>query len=312
MKRIQFSHIEKSGIILLFAILLGSILIIEIKTRQAEQVPLIKRDTGFDSSDDAIPQKTKQIKRNDVKKFNHLNKKKKSGLFSFDPNNVSYDSLVLLGLSKKTAQNWTRYLAKGGKFKSKGDLKKIYGVSGDWFDEVEPYIRIEEQKLTVRNVSEKAIFIDNNRKEPVGYHAGPVKNLTIRLDINEASQEDFMQLRGIGQTLSKRIIKYRESLGGFYAVSQIGEVYGLQDSLYQILKSQLFVDEVKLELIPVNTLTVNELARHPYIDLNLAKKIERYRVQHQGIHNPESLKKIYMIDRSMIDKLLPYLDFSKP
>ncbi|HAQ37742.1 MAG TPA: hypothetical protein DCQ58_04460, partial [Saprospirales bacterium] len=75
--------------------------------------------------------------------------------------------------------------------------------------------------------------------------------------------EDFMQLRGIGQSLSKRIIKYRESLGGFYAVSQIGEVYGLQDSVFQLLKSQLFVNEAKLEFLPINTLTVNELARHP-------------------------------------------------
>jgi len=311
MKRIQFSHIEKSGILLLLAILLGSILIIEIKTRQAEQVPLIKRDIGFDSSDDAIPQRTKQKKKIVEKKFNQLNEQKKSQLFSFDPNNVSFDSLVLLGLSKKTAQNWTKYLTKGGKFKSKDDLKKIYGVSGDWFDDVEPYIRIEEHKLTVRNATEKSIDIANNRKEQVAYNAGHVKNLSIRLDINEASQEDFMQLRGIGQTLSKRIIKYRESLGGFYAVSQIGEVYGLKDSLFQLLKSQLLVGEVKLELIPINTLTVNELAKHPYIDLNLARKIDRYRVQHQGIHNPESLKKIYTIDRNVIDKLLPYLDFRK-
>ncbi len=311
MKRIQFSHIEKSGILLFFAILLGGILIIEIKTSRAVQAPVIKRDIVFDSSDDAIPQRTKQKRRFVERKFNHLNEQKKDKLFFFDPNNVSFDSLVLLGLSKKTAQNWTKYLAKGGKFKSKNDLKKIYGISGDWFDHVESYIRIGEQRSTVRNESAKSIDITNNRKEQVAYNPGHVKNLSVRLDINEASQEDFMQLRGIGQSLSKRIIKYRESLGGFYAVSQIGEVYGLQDSVFQLLKSQLFVNEAKLEFLPINTLTVNELARHPYIDLNMAKKIERYRLQHQGIDNAESLKKIYTINPNEIEKLLPYLDFRK-
>jgi len=311
MKIIQFSHIEKAGILLLCTLILAIIITIEMTSKQPAQEQLLTRKTDFDSSDDALPTKKNGFRKSKGKPKNTDKNMADHTKFSFDPNLISFDSLIRLGLPRKAANNWVKYLKKGGKFRSKEDLLKIYGVEQRWFAEIEPLVVIQENRTLTPKATEKPA--NHNRSEPITYESKRNfdKNPSIRIDINAASQEDFMQLKGVGQTLSNRIIKYRESLGGFYAVSQIAEVYGIQDSLFQTLRKQLYLDEVKLEMIAINHLSVKELAKHPYIDFNLAKKIISFREQHQTIKSQETLKRIYLIDRTAIDKLLPYLDFGE-
>jgi competence protein ComEA len=312
MRSIQFSHIEKAGILLFSTIILAVIVFIELSSKPTENEKLITMETAFDSSDEAIPQKkrkpTKSIGSSKIKKVQHLTGEK----FSFDPNTISKDSLIMLGLNRKSAGNLVKYREKGGKFRKKEDLLKIFGVDQQWFEEVEDFIDLSKiQKGHLSKQIERPPIEYSHKNVHVFSKPTYSKNSSIVIDINAASQEDFMQLKGVGSTLSGRIVKYRQALGGFYSTSQIGEVYGIKDSLFQTIQNQLFLDEVKLEDIAVNKLSVNELAKHPYIDFNFAKKIVNYREQHKGIKGPDALRKIYLIDRSIIDKVLPYLDFSE-
>ena len=51
--------------------------------------------------------------------------------------------------------------------------------------------------------------------------------------INSASLEDFTQISGIGQVKAGDIIAYREAIGGFTRASQLMDVNGISDALYQ-------------------------------------------------------------------------------
>lgn len=312
MKIIQFSHIEKAGILFLCTIILAVIIYIEITSGLPENDVLISKESAFVSSDDAISGKKMKLTKTKVGLKNKTDHQLTYEKFLFDPNKISKDSLIRLGLNRKSAGNLVKYREKGGKFRKKEDLLKIFGVDLQWFEEVEAFIDLD-QIQTVRVSKQNESPPMKNANDNFDASAKPYysKSASVLIDVNAASQEDFMQLKGIGPTLSSRIIKYRQALGGFYHISQIAEVYGLKDSLFQVIKNQLYLDEVKLEELSVNKLSVNELAKHPYIDNNFARKIVNYREQHNGIKGADALRKIYLIDRSLIEKVIPYLDFSE-
>lgn len=93
------------------------------------------------------------------------------------------------------------------------------------------------------------------------------------VELNSADTTRLKMLRGIGSGYAKMIVAYREKLGGFYAVSQLLEVYKFPDETYQKIKHQLSVDTTLIRKIKVNEATVKELKSHPYISYYQALSI---------------------------------------
>ena len=62
-----------------------------------------------------------------------------------------------------------------------------------------------------------------------------------KIEINTATEEDFKALPGIGDVLSKRIIKFRTSIHGFKSVDDISRTYGLSDSTFQLILPYLTI-----------------------------------------------------------------------
>lgn len=93
------------------------------------------------------------------------------------------------------------------------------------------------------------------------------------VELNSADTTRLKMLRGIGSGYAKMIVAYREKLGGFYAVSQLLEVYKFPDETYQKIKHQLSVDTTLIRKIKINEVTVKELKSHPYISYYQALSI---------------------------------------
>lgn len=127
------------------------------------------------------------------------------------------------------------------------------------------------------------------------------------IDINSADAEGFKKLYGIGDVLSKRIVAYRDKLGGFYSIEQLKEVYGLQDSTFQVIRKKLVLKKTTLTKININASEIETLEKHPYISGTLAKQIYNYRIKVKPFESVEEIKKMYSINDSIYNKLYPYL-----
>jgi DNA uptake protein ComE-like DNA-binding protein len=125
-----------------------------------------------------------------------------------------------------------------------------------------------------------------------------------------ADTTQLQQIRGIGSKLAARIVKFRDRLGGFYAVEQVREVYGLPPETADKLLQTAFLDPVPLRPLPVNLLEVRELAKHPYMPYKIAQVICRYRRQHGPFRSEAELLQVQVLADTVLQRLRPYLSYA--
>lgn len=218
-------------------------------------------------------------------------------LFYFDPNTLSADGWVKLGVSEKTANTIKKYTAKGGKFYKPEDLGKIWGLHPDEVSRLLPFVRIE-------SATPQPLYTSFQNSKPA---VPSVKNTLTIIDINATDTSALIALPGIGSKLANRIISFRDKLGGFYSVDQVAETYALPDSTFQKIKSRLGIQLADIKKININKATIDELKEHPYIRYNIAKVIIEYRNMHGDFTSIDDLKKIMIITDEVFDKASPYL-----
>lgn len=216
-------------------------------------------------------------------------------LFYFDPNSLDAAGWERLGMKKNLVKTILNYRSKGGRFRSAEDLKKIWGMKEEVYQRIAPFARIAHDPAHTREA-----FV------PVQYQQR--RNTPEFLDLNSSDSAALESLPGIGPKLSSRIISYRNSLGGFYSVEQLGETYGLADSVFQKIKQRLVISG-EVSKIKINSATKEELKKHPYIRWKLANALVSYREQHGSFRSAADLEKLLILDDEAIRKLLPYISF---
>ncbi len=202
-----------------------------------------------------------------------------------DPNTASLEDLILTGFSLRIARTILNYREKGGRFRTPDDLKKIYGLTPEIFQSVEPYIRINDQTSEPLHMAE----------------------LPATININTADSVLFEKLPGIGPVLARRIIRYRALLGGYCSPEQVREVYGVTDSLFLRIRERLEADTAHIIKISLNTSEEQDLARHPYIGRYVAAGIVKYRMHAGKILNINELILNGLIPEDRFDKLKYYV-----
>lgn len=213
-----------------------------------------------------------------IKKDDEIGKNVPDSLFNFDLNTVVYAELLKLGFSDRTAHTFINYRNVIGKFKKKEQLKSVYGISDAFYEKLSPYI----------------LFPTINLKD------------SIVVEINSAMATDFEKLRGIGEVLSNRIIKYRNYLGGFYSVDQLQNVYGLSDEVYNNIKKRLIVNKNLIKKINVNFAREDELKKLPGCSRELAVEIIELRSQKGAFTNINQVK--IVVGEEVFYVLKNYLD----
>jgi competence ComEA-like helix-hairpin-helix protein len=215
-------------------------------------------------------------------------------LFVFDPNHATPEELQSLGFPKSLATRIAHYREKGGKFRVKRDLLKIYGMDSAFYRQVSPFIRLPEESKKEERITRKAV--------------SKVKETMIRFDLNEADTAQLKKIYGIGEKLSLRIIRYRDGLGGFISARQLEEVYGLDTVVVnRLLKVSFVAEDFQPRRINVNTADEKELSAHPYLPKNAAKAIVAYRFQHGEFNSLSDLEKIQSVGAKTFQKIAPYL-----
>lgn len=133
------------------------------------------------------------------------------------------------------------------------------------------------------------------------------KSKYITIELNSADSLDLVQLYNIGPTFARRILKYRSLLGGFVSTEQLWEIYGMDSVRYNDIAPHVTVNPEGVTLMDINSVTIDQLKRHPYLDYYQAKAIVRMREQTGLYKDIEDLLKVPIIDNETYTKLKPYL-----
>lgn len=219
--------------------------------------------------------------------------------FVFDPNTVSADSLRLLGLSKKQAAAFVKYRDKAA-FSEISDIGKLFVLKPD---QVEHLVSLARLTPAARKPA-----ADERAGDVTEAAAVPPSSPIPAIDINTASATQWQTLPGIGAYRADRIVKFRDLLGGFTDVDQVGTTYGMPDSAFQNIRPYLRAGPL-IKKIDINRIDATELARHPYLKLNVARVIVRYRDNHGPFTGPDDLKKVIALTDENLARVLPYLNF---
>jgi len=179
--------------------------------------------------------------------------------FPFEPNKLPRNLWLKLGLTNRQIDVIKNYEAKGGKFYTKSDLKKLYSISEAEFKVLEPYIVIKPL------FSAKGDEIIDNRKQR--------KTIFKVTEINSADTNVLKGNLNIPYWLGKRVVAYRNKLGGFYSKKQLLEVYGMKKKYYSNIAGYVVVDTNKIHKICINQTGFKQLLHHPYCNYKLTKKI---------------------------------------
>ncbi|MDZ7608779.1 MAG: helix-hairpin-helix domain-containing protein [Cyclobacteriaceae bacterium] len=208
-------------------------------------------------------------------------------LFSFDPNTVSPDSLVLLGVPEKVAGRFINYRKSGASFRVKSDIMKVYGFPEDIYTSLLSFINLPD------SISKS------------------VKNPETRLDINLTDEQALVSCANIDVALAKRIISYRQLLGGFIHESQLAEVYGITSDMQSRVEACVFIRKgFTPKKVRINKADENTLKTHPYISDALAFDILRYREVVGSVNSTEELAGFKSANTADFEKLISYLDFA--
>ena len=220
--------------------------------------------------------------------------------FYFNPNSCTLDEFIALGFSRNSAARLIRYREKGGKFRIKSDLLKIYGVDSAFYQRIYSFITLPDIAARVKQKEKRYPTKD----------LGATIESRQKFDLNRADTSALKKIYGIGEKLSLRIIKYRDMLGGFVTMDQLKEVYGL-DSLviYRLFENSEIKDEFQPKKININTATEKQLAMHPYMN-KLAKPLVSYRFQHGNFTTLDEIRKVVNMNDETFRKIAPYLAVS--
>ena len=194
--------------------------------------------------------------------------------FPFDPNTVTREDLQRLGLSARQAESIENYRSKGGRFRSTSDFQKMYVVSDTLFARLEPYIDIP------------------------------------KLELNGADSAALVSLRGIGPYYARKILDYRDRLGGFWRKEQLLEVEGFDADRYAGCADEVTVDDRKIRKVDLWHASDTLLARHPYLGPKGARSIVRYRELYDSTRwSLPDLAAERVLSQEIIEKLEKYIVF---
>ncbi|MFM7662188.1 MAG: ComEA family DNA-binding protein, partial [Bacteroidota bacterium] len=176
--------------------------------------------------------------------------------------------------------------------KSNEDLKRVFVISDELFE-------------LIKDSTYYPTFEKSNK--PIKKTDTKIERPKILVELNTASQEDLVKIPGIGAYFAKWIINYRTRLGGFTKSEQLLEVWKIDVEKFLQIESYVMVNIEKISKLKLNSITIEDLKKHPYLNWNIANSIIKIRERKQGYTAIDEIKESVLIDEECFEKLKPYL-----
>ncbi len=224
------------------------------------------------------------------KKRNWSNQKKtfKKPTQVFDPNALSKEEWMQFGLSEKQASIVLKFTKRG--IHSNDELQKIKFIPKETFENIKQFTRYPTvDKIEVQTDKKSAL---NSR---------PLVN------VSNATEQDLMNIKGIGPFFARQIIKYQQQLGGFVQKEQLLEVWKMTPEMYALIQDKISCESSVIKQLSINQASAEELQAHPYLNWNQANSIVKMRLQKGGYKSIDEIRQSVIIDQETFEKVRPYL-----
>ena len=133
----------------------------------------------------------------------------------------------------------------------------------------------------------------------------------LQIDLNKADTLDFQRLNGIGPSYARRIVAYRNRLGGFINRRQLLEIWGFDTAAYNRISDHVFVASDSVKKLDLNTISFKELLKHPYFPYELTRSVILYRQKNKFFRTIGELNSVEGVTDSVFSKIRPYIQVAK-
>jgi DNA uptake protein ComE-like DNA-binding protein len=284
----KFSRQQRTGVFLLFIVIIV--------------LQLICFYVDFGSFSPTSPEKEKwlslQSKIDSLKqeKLDYVPK-----IYPFNPNFITDYKGYKLGMSVAEIDRLLAFRKQNKYVNSPQEFQAVTKVSDSLLKVISPYFKFPDW---VMNKKEFAAY----KKYPNSAFAK--KEKIVIIDINQATKEDLIKVYGIGEAISIRILKFKESLGGFVSMEQMNDIWGLSPEVIEKLNAHFKVFVLpNVKKIDINNAPIKELSLFPYFKYPISKNIVTFRSMNGDIKNNEDLTKIKGLSIEKAKIIALYLDF---
>lgn len=222
-------------------------------------------------------------------------------MYPFNPNFITDYKGYTLGMNVVEIDRLHAYRKEGKYVNSPQEFQTITKISDSLLQAISPYFKFPDW---VKNKKENTGYMYYEKKPLVK------KEKKVLIDINQATQEDLIKIYGIGEGISLRILKFKESLGGFVSMEQMNDVWGLSPEVIQRLNDNFkIVSPPDVKKIDINNASLKEIAEFPYFKYTLAKEIVKHRSMNGDFKNATDLTKIKGLSIEKANIIALYLAF---
>jgi len=137
----------------------------------------------------------------------------------------------------------------------------------------------------------------------------------MRIDVNQASVDDWLRLPGISIHQARLLVELTSSGVQFYCIEDIAAALSLSVGRLRPLQPILdfcYYDSESLlmpQQINVNDASVEQLTKIPVIDLFLARAIAQNRLEHGFFRNLADFQRRLELNPQLVSELMYYIKF---
>ena len=311
---------DRKVLLLLLLFIVGSIGLIIFVGNQTTETLTVKTDSISKNKPTSFFRKA-QLPEVDTAEGKHL--------FPFDPNTATAEELQQLGLAPFQVRNIIKYRSKGGVYRSPMDFARLYGLTRKQYRELEPYITIGDDYEPASTLASVQAYIAQKEADKQAAHAAyeaykaqntykpnrgndrdtlryPLKlKAGEHINLVTADTTQLKKIPGIGSGWARAILNYGKRLGGYVAVGQLQEIEGFPEETLPYFS----IANPQTEKMNLNTATLAQLRKHPYVNFYQAKAICDYRRLKGKLTNLSQLHLLKDFTSEAIERLRPYVAF---
>jgi len=236
-----------------------------------------------------------KIAQNQLDSIKKARSRPNAKAYRFNPNFISDHKGYNLGMSVKEMDRLFQFRSHNKYVSTAEEFQKVTGISDSLLNEIAPFFKFPE--WVKKNDIAKGRVQKPKTKEMIK-------------DLNSTTIEDLIKIKGIGEKLSARIIKFRDRLGGFLVNEQLYDVYGLEPTVVQntLLRFQV-LKPATIDKININTASIDELTSLVYLRYHVAKNIVNYREENGAFQSLDDLFNVPEFPVNKIDRIGLYLSY---